>query len=130
MPKYFIYGGYVFAPLTRNLLMGTDSTLLQLRTSSGKWAKQDKKEVVILLKVLASKINRGDHNFSLWRVDKVNSKEYKDFKEFVQIVEEFSGEYLILENEDGIKIAIDREKAIDIENEIIKRYSIKSIKRL
>ena len=130
MPKYYIYGGYVFSPLTRNLLMNNSSTLLQLRDAANQWASDKKEEAVILLKVLASPANRGDHNFSLWIIDKVNNKEFKNFAEFVKIVEEFNGKYLILENKDGVKIAIDRQKAIENEETILKRYSIEDNKRV
>ena len=130
MPKYYIYGGYVFSPLTRNLLMSNRSTLLQLREAANEWASDDKDEVVILLKVLASPTNRGDHNFSLWMIDKVNGNEFENFAEFVQIVDSFDGKYLILENRDGVKIAIDRQKALEVEETILKRYSIEDSKRL
>ncbi|WP_415398439.1 PDZ domain-containing protein [Sulfurimonas sp. CS5] len=130
MPKYYIYGGYVFSPLSRNLLLNSRSTLLSLREAASKWATQDREDVVLLLKVLASDISRGDHNFSLWIIDKVNSKKFKNFKEFVKIVKDFEGKHIILENEDGVKIAIEREKALKIEKSILKRYSIKSSERL
>jgi len=130
MPKYYIYGGYVFSPLSRNLLLNSRSTLLSLRGAASKWATQDREDVVLLLKVLASDISRGDHNFSLWIVDKINSKKFKNFKEFVQVIKDFEGKYLVLENEDGVKISICREKAIKIESTILKRYSIKSSERL
>jgi len=130
MPKYLIYGGYVFTPLSRNLLMSSRSTLLPLRESAGEWAKKERDEVVILLKVLASKISRGDYNFSLWIIDKINNKKFKNFKEFWQIIKNFDGEYIILENNDGTKIAIDRKKALNIEKDILKKYSIKSSERL
>jgi S1-C subfamily serine protease len=130
MPKYFIYGGYVFTPLSRNLLMSSRSTLLPLRKSAGEWVKEDREEVVILLKVLASKISRGDHNFALWIVDKVNGQKFKNFKEFWQIIKGFNGKYIIIENDDGTKIAIDRKKALDIKQEILTNYSIKSSERL
>ena len=126
MPRYFIYDGYVFTPLTRNLLVGSRSTLLELRKAAGEWASDEKEEVVILLKVLADKTNRGDHNFALWIVDMVNSQKFKDFDEFKSIITNFKGKYLILENKDGVKIAIDREKALKVEKTILQRYSIKS----
>ncbi len=97
MPKYFIYGGYVFSPLSRNLLMNSRSSLLSLRDAASKWATDEKEEVVLLLKVLASEISRGDHNFSLWIVDKINSKKFKNFDEFLKIVKSYKGDYLILE---------------------------------
>ena len=129
-PKYFIYGGYVFTPLTRNLLMSTNASLLELRELAGKWATNDKTEVVILLKVLASETNRGDHSFSRWTILKVNGKEYKDFKEFVSMLQNFKGEFIILEDKEGVMIAIDREEAKAVEQRILKRYSIKSSSRL
>ena len=130
MPKYFIYGGYVFTPLSRNLLMGKKSTLLQLREAAGEWTKNEKEEVVVLLKVLASKTNRGNHNFSLWVIDKVNSKPFKNFKEFTKILKSFSGQHLLLENKSGLKIAIDQKEAIKTQKCILERYSIDNNERL
>ncbi len=129
-PKYYIYGGYVFSPLTRNRLMRTSASLPKLREMASEWATDEREEVVILLKVLPAEINRGDHTFSLWTVDKVNSRKYKDFKEFLQIINDFKGEYLILEDAEGVMIAIDRKEAEAVEETILKRYSIKSSKRL
>ena len=126
MPRYFIYDGYVFTPLSRNLFLGSRSSLLKLREAANQWATHEKEEVVILLKVLADKTNRGDHNFALWIVDMVNSQKFKNFDEFKRIVDDFKGKYLILENEDGVKIAIDRDKALKAEKSILRRYSIKS----
>jgi S1-C subfamily serine protease len=130
MPRYYIYGGYVFSPLSRNLLQNNRSTLLQLRKASNEWASDEKEEVVVLLKVLADEINRGDHGFSLWRVDMVNSKKFKNFKEFVNLFENSESKYMILENEDGIKMAIDRQKALKTKESILDRYSINNHKKL
>lgn len=126
IPKYFVYGGYVFSPLTRNLLMGNRSSLLRLRQAARDWASDEKEEAVILLKVLATEANRGDHSYSMWMVDKVDGKEFKNFKAFVQIVQDFKGKYLILENKDGVKIVVDREKARSLEQTILRRYDIKN----
>ena len=125
-PRYLVYGGYVFSPLTRNLLVKNRSALLRLREAAMEWATQEKEEAVILLKVLASPANRGDHNYSLWMVDKVDSKEFKNFAEFIQIIRDFQGKYLVIENRDGVKIAIDREKAKELEQVILDRYDIKN----
>jgi len=130
MPKYHIYGGYVFSPLTRNLLMNSRSTLLSLRSAASKWATNDKEEIVMVLKVLPSEISRGDHNFSLWIIDKVNSQKFKNFDDFLDIVKNYNGKYLILENEDGAKIAIERKKALEIEPTILQRYSVENNERL
>jgi hypothetical protein len=63
-------------------------------------------------------------------IDKVNGKKFKNFAEFVSITKDFKGKYLIFENRDGVKIAIDSKKAKDIEGKILKRYSIESSQRL
>lgn len=124
MPRYFIYGGYVFTPLSRNLLMSIRSALLDLREAARKWATDEQDERVILLKVLADESNRGDHNFSLWMIDKLNGEKVKNFKSFIKKILASKEKYIILENKDGIKIAIDKDKAIEANPRILKRYSI------
>jgi len=126
MPRYFIFGGYVFVPLSRNLLLSNRSALTQLRDAASEWATPQKEEVVVLLKVLADKSNRGDHNFSLWMIDRLNGKTFKDFREFVTEVQKSKEKYLLLENKDGVKIAIDTKKAREVEKTILQRYSIHS----
>ena len=106
--------------------MGNRSSLLRLRQAARDWASDEKEEAVILLKVLATEANRGDHSYSMWMVDKVDGKEFKNFKAFVQIVQDFKGKYLILENKDGVKIVVDREKARSLEQTILRRYDIKN----
>jgi PDZ domain-containing secreted protein len=130
MPKYYIFGGYVFTPLSRNLLSLKRSKILQLREAAREWASDEKQEVVILLKVLAYKTNRGDHNLSLWMIDEVNSKKFKNFKEFVELIENSKEKYLVLRNHDGIKVVIDIKKAKEIKQLILKKYDIKSSQRL
>ena len=87
MPTYFIYGAYVFSPLTRNLIRSTNSNRMKLSNLALQWQKEEKTEVVVLLKVLASDISRGDNYFGMWAIDKVNGESFKDFKEFYQKIE-------------------------------------------
>ena len=126
MPRYFIFGGYVFTPLTRNLLATSRSTLLSLRKASSDWATDKREEVVVLLRVLADQSNRGNHMFSLWMVDKVNGKSFKDFDQFKKLINSTKDKYVVLENSDGVKVAIDKELAYSVEDKILNRYSIKS----
>lgn len=127
VPNYFIYGGYVFTPLTKNLLNSSRESLLSLRyQAEHKWPTKDKQEIVVLLKVLASSLNRGDQMVRLWAIDKINGKSFKDFKDFYAKVKNFKGKYIILEDEDGVKLVINRKEALAIQDTILKRYSIKS----
>ena len=126
MPTYFMLGGYVFTPLTQNLLNASNQPNLPLRYGATKFPTQDNQEIIILLKVLASKISRGDYGVSFWKIDKVNGKKFKDFKEFYKLVTTSKDKYIILEDNDGSKIIIDREKALEIQDELLQRYSIKA----
>ena len=128
MPTYFMLGGYVFTPLTQNLLVSSNQPNLPLRYGATKFPTQKHQEIVVLLKVLASTISRGDYGVSSWKIDKVNDKEFKDFKEFYHLVMDSKSKYIVLEDDDGSKIIIDRKKALDIQDELLQRYSIKSTK--
>jgi len=124
MPTYFIYGGYVFSPLTRNLLRATSRNRLKLSNLALKWQKEDKNEAVVLLKVLASDISRGDNNFGMWAIDKVNGETFKNFKEFYQKMEAVTNHYIVLEDNDGVKVVIEKKEAQEKQSEILKKYNI------
>ena len=124
MPTYFIYGGYVFSPLTRNLLRATNRNRLKLSNLALKWQQEDKNEAVVLLKVLASDISRGDNNFGMWAIDKVNGETFKNFKEFYQKMEAVTSQYIVLEDNDGVKVVIEKKEAQEKQSEILKKYNI------
>ena len=126
MPTYFIYGGYVFSPLTSNLLASTRGSLISLRSMTRKWPKKDRKDVVVLVKVLATDFNRGDHGLALWAIEKVNGEHFKTFEEFYQKVTSYKGEFLLLEDHEGSQVGIDVKKAKLARDKILKRYYIKS----
>jgi PDZ domain-containing secreted protein len=124
MPTYFIYGGYVFSPLTRNLIRSTNRNRLNLSCLASKWQEDEKDEAVVLLKVLASDMSRGDNNFGMWAIDKVNGKEFKNFKEFYKIVKNMQDAYVVLEDKNGVKVIIDKEEARKKQPNILKKYNI------
>jgi S1-C subfamily serine protease len=124
MPSYFIYGGYVFSPLTRNLIVSTNRNRLKLSYLAGKWQEKDKSEVVVLLKVLASDMSRGDNDFAMWPIDKVNGEPFKNFKEFYEKMAAVKSQYIVLEDNDGVKVIIDREEAQEKQSAILKKYNI------
>jgi len=128
MPRYFMLGGYVFSPVSQNLLNASMSPMLGLRYASTKFPTKDKQELVVLLKVLASAHTRGDYGISMWHIEKVNGKKFKDFKEFYHLVMDGDEKYVILEDEDGAKVVIDRKKALASEKDLLQRYSIKANK--
>ncbi len=124
MPTYFIFGGYVFSPLTRNLIRSTNRNRLRMSCLASKWQKEEKDEVVVLLKVLASDISRGDNNFGMWAIDTINGKPFKNFKEFYEMMQNVKEEYIVLEDKDGVKVIIDKKEALEKQNELLKKYNI------
>jgi len=124
MPGYFIYGGYVFSPLTRNLIRSTNRNRLRMSCLASKWQEDEQDEVVVLLKVLASDISRGDNNFGMWAIDTVNGQKFKNFKEFYDLLKEVKEKYIILEDKDGVKVIIDKKEALAKQDELLKRYNI------
>jgi len=128
MPSYTILGGYVFTPLTRNLLLSTKANRTELSYYASQWPTKKKKEIVVLLRVLATDISRGNNGFVMWPVIKINGKTFKDFKEFSKILDEAKNKFIILEDEDGVKLIINKEQAKNKEQEILERYNIEFTK--
>lgn len=124
MPSYFIYGGYIFSPLTRNLIVSTKRNRLKLSALASQWQESDKDEVVVLLKVLASDISRGDNDFGMWPIDTVNGETFKDFEEFYQKMEAVTARYIVLEDKHGVQVIIDKKEAQAKQEEILKKYNI------
>ncbi len=124
MPTYAIYGGYVFSPLTRNLIRSTNRNRLKLSYLASKWQTKEKEEVVVLLKVLASDISRGDNNFGMWVIDKINGKPFKNFKEFFALMQQNKEPYYLLEDNDGVKVIIDRKEAMAKQRKILEKYNV------
>lgn len=124
MPTYVIYGGYIFSPLTRNLVRSTSRNRLKLSCLASKWQEDKKDEVVVLLKVLASDISRGDNSFGMWPIDKVNGESFKNFKEFYEKMEKIEEQYIVLEDKDGVKVIIDKKEAMEKQDAVLTKYNI------
>ncbi len=124
MPSYFVYGGYVFSPLTRNLIRSTARNRLILSYLASQWQAKEKKEKVVLLKVLASNLTRGNNDFGMWVIEKINGETFIDFKDFYAKMQSAKKKYIVLEDKDGVKVIIDREEAQAKQSAILKKYNI------
>lgn len=128
-PRYFIYGGFVFTPVTKNYVnsgMSFFSSSSDLSKLLDEYPTKNKKEAVVLAQVLASKHNKGYHNLYDWVVEKVNGQTFKDFDEFHKIFKDADKEFITLENSDGYKVIIDRQVALQENDSILDRYHIES----
>ena len=127
MPRYFIYGGFVFSPLTSNLLAATRRQLFSLRAKTREWPREDKKDVVVLVRVLAADFNRGNHGLSLWAIDKVNGETFDTFEAFYQKMKDAKGAFILLEDDEGFQVVIDRAKSKKGDAELLRRYQIRQV---
>jgi len=124
MPRYFILGGYVFSPLTRNLAVQVARSHIGLIPYVEDFVTPKRKEVVLLLRVLPSALSRGDYNYAYWPVEKVNGEKIVDFNDFYRKVMRSDSSKILLQSKLGTRILIDRKKALRRQAEILRRYNI------
>ncbi|MCH9812950.1 MAG: trypsin-like peptidase domain-containing protein [Epsilonproteobacteria bacterium] len=124
-PTYFIYGGYVFVPLTKNLLLRRHGNSTKLNFLASKWPTESQKEIVVMLKVLASELTQGNYNIRWWVPHTINGEKFDTFTTFYQKMMQFQGDYLLLEDDEGVQVAIDTKASIANNEAILKRYNIK-----
>lgn len=128
-PSYFIYGGFVFMPLTSDYINasnslfgnGLDENLTVLKQF---WPTEERKQAVIISKVLPDNSNKGFHNISNFLVQTINGKKVKSFKQFYKVLNAVDSRFIVLEDSFGYQVVIDREKAKKYQSLILKRYRI------
>jgi S1-C subfamily serine protease len=125
-PRYFIFGGIVFTPLTENLICEWEScdAPLELLIEKQKRPTENRQEAVVATHVLAAEVNKGYHSISAWVVKEVNGREFKDFDEFYELVDKSTEPFVVFKNDKGHQIVIEREKANNSHQEILKAYSV------
>jgi len=124
MPRYVILGGYVFAPLTRNLAVQVARNHIDLIPFVDKFVSKKRREVVLLLRVLPSALSRGDYSLLYWPLAKIDGQSIVDFDDFYHKLTEGHGEKIILENKVGQRVVIDRKKALQLQKTILRKYNI------
>jgi S1-C subfamily serine protease len=131
-PTYYIAGGFVFEQLTVNYLKeyndGRDwqyyaPTELLYYYYYGE-PTVDRREVIVLVKVLADEVNVGYHDFSDVVISKVNGQVVATMVELMHAFESHKGAYHVIEDTRGFKIVLDRQKAADSHLDILERYKI------
>jgi S1-C subfamily serine protease len=126
MPRYLIYGGFLFTPLTRELTRKAGGGCPDAGYFSRRLVDRERKEMVILLRVLPDATNRGYHDYGCEVIDSVDGAKVKDFEDFGKKILEGKNEYAVITNIDGIEIVIDRKSAGKVDREILEKYNIGS----
>ncbi len=131
LPSYYIYSGFVFCPLSKNLLdiwgsqwyQSAPKELIYPLLNSNIPEKEDQ-QVVVLLKALAANVNQGYQNVNSWVVEKVNGEKIWNLRELIEKVENSLDPYIVFEDKWGQQIVVDREKSENTHQEILQTYRI------
>jgi S1-C subfamily serine protease len=129
-PTYYLFGGLLFIPLTRDYLKAWGSEWWRnapddLMTVYESGVKDPKRlEVVLLQKVLADRVNQGYHDLENLVVTHVNNRAIKDLKDLVNRVERARDGYVRFRVLGGRQIVLDREAAVRRTPNILRRYSV------
>jgi len=130
LPSYYIYGGLIFCPLTKNLLNIWGPQWYQsaprelICNLQNNIPEREDQQVVVLLKVLAADVNQGYQNIKTMVIDLVNGEKIWNLKDFIAKIEEIQDDYIILENDHHQKLVIDRDMAESTQKEILEIYRI------
>ena len=130
-PSYYIYGGIVFCPLTKNLLKawgnnwGGNAPKTLVSMLSANYPAEEIDEVVLLLKVLPADVNQGYHDIGYWIINQVNGQRIRSLKDLVRAVQADSTDSFVTFNESqGFQVVIDREKAAQSHAKIMETYNV------
>jgi DNA-binding transcriptional ArsR family regulator len=113
-PRYLIYGGFIFSPLTYNylLLINSSNSNFELYFLENAKTKHFKEAVMMLYETLPHEINTGYHSHGDI-VKSVNGILVEDFEHFVKLIDSVVTPYTVIEfiDEDFKKIILDTQKA-------------------
>jgi hypothetical protein len=130
-PVYYIYGGFVFSPLTEDFLIEFgddwycgDAPINLLYHAWYGDPGREKKQVVIIVDVLSDEVNMGYEDMYWEVVDCVNGKQIGSMGELVDAIESNREKFHVIETDQGDQIVLDRRAANKSRKRILKQYRI------
>ncbi len=129
-PEYLLYGGLLFAPLTRDYLKtwGEDwwesapRHLLALYENGVR--TRERREVVLLQKVLADEVNRGYHDMESMVITRVQGQRIRCMCDLHDALARADGDFVRFTTADHMEIVIDRQLAAQRHAAILERYGV------
>ncbi|MCX2780697.1 serine protease [Microbulbifer thermotolerans] len=128
-PRYYIYGGVVFVPLNMNLIKRWGNNWhtkapIDYLYARNQWNSEERRELVVALKVLPADVNLGYHDWKNWIIDSVNGHRISDFDEFAQLMENNTEPFVELRDQSGYRMVLDALAAREQEPLILQTYQI------
>jgi len=131
-PTYYLYGGLLFVPLSRDLLKTWGAEWWQdappeiIAIYENDICTSARSEVVILQKVLADRVNQGYHDVEMLMIEQVQGKNIRHLSDLIRIVESAKGKFIRFQSPDGQIIVLEREQVEQSNRGILRRYGVPS----
>ncbi|GFE53642.1 serine protease [Babesia ovis] len=134
MPRYYIFGGLVFVPLTMEYLKDefgkkfferAPSALL--KPLSDLFSDDAGQEVVVLSQILASELTVG-YDFRNVRLEKINGQLVKNLQHLEDLIESVPSDeqFITFKFEGEIIIVLDRQRSRDLHPHILQQHAIQT----
>ena len=131
-PRYIIFGGFSFTPLTKNYLSShkLKSVIFDIYYEQNKETKHVKEPVAIQIEKFNHNINESYYPY-IWLVKSINGQLVIDFKHLVKLLDENKEKYTVVEFWDvSYKIILNTKEARESFNEIKNIYGLSSDRRV
>lgn len=124
-PRYLVFGGLVFQPLSRDYLEYFEDAPPNLTSiPRNRDVTEQRREVILMQRVLPHPVNRGYQSWQDEVVDSVNGTVPRDMPHLAEIIDSAQGRWLRIRMEDGHLITLDRQAARRAHDEILDAYGI------
>lgn len=132
LPSYYIFGGAVFMPVTKNFLKRwggnwyRSAPLDLVALLSDNKPEVEGEQVLMLMKFLPADVNQGYHQVAYWILEEVNNHRVRNMRELIERIEADDGsEFVELKSPSESVIVFDRKKAAESHQQILNIYRIK-----
>ncbi len=131
-PTYYLYGGLLFVPLSRDFLMTWGSDWREdappgiVSIYENEIRTRSRSEVVVLQKVLADRVNQGYHDVEALVIKRAQGRKIRNLKQLIKIVESTADEFIQFRGLDGRMIVLDRDGVGERNQKILRRYGVPS----
>jgi len=125
LPRYLVFAGLVFQPLSGDYLdYFRDPPPNLLSAAWNRGVTKERREVILMQRVLPDPVNRGYQSWDDEVVRLVNGVAPRDMTHLAEIIDGARGRWLRVLMEDGHLITVDREAARAAGNRILEAYGI------
>jgi S1-C subfamily serine protease len=129
-PSYFIYGGLLLVPLTRDYLKTWGDSWWQtaprefVSLYENGLPTESCQQVVVLQKVLADRVNQGYHEYENLRITHFNGEAVRSLAHLVERIDATSTRFVELEASTGQRLVLDRHEAEARQGIILAKFGV------